>query len=69
MVDHITGKHDMYPHEQVLMLMQIVSMQCVHYLTLCLLVPPLLTIFAEPYALAYEGKWLTEVVTKGYNGA
>jgi len=30
-------------------------MQSIHYLTLCLLIPPLLSIFAEPTALAYEG--------------
>ncbi|KAF8585400.1 hypothetical protein K439DRAFT_1632639 [Ramaria rubella] len=38
-----------------LIISQIVSMQSIHYLTLCLLVPPLLTIIAEPNALAYEG--------------
>ncbi|KAF8513010.1 integral membrane protein S linking to the trans Golgi network-domain-containing protein [Hysterangium stoloniferum] len=38
-----------------LIISQIVTLQSVHYLTLCLLVPPLLSIFAEPNALAYEG--------------
>lgn len=30
-------------------------MQTLHYLTLSILVPPLLTIFAEPDALVFEG--------------
>jgi hypothetical protein len=34
---------------------QIISMQTLHYLTLSLLVPPLLAIFAEPTSLMYEG--------------
>lgn len=34
---------------------QIISMQTLHYLTLSILVPPLLTIFAEPDALVFEG--------------
>ncbi|KAE9405384.1 hypothetical protein BT96DRAFT_988430 [Gymnopus androsaceus JB14] len=33
----------------------IVSMQTLHYLTLSLFIPPLLTLFAEPTSLAYEG--------------
>ncbi|KAF8515923.1 hypothetical protein JB92DRAFT_36514 [Gautieria morchelliformis] len=45
-----------------LIISQIVSMQSVHYLTLCLLIPPLLTIFAEPNALAYEGGAATVAV-------
>lgn len=39
-------------------------MQSIHYLTLCLLIPPLLTIFAEPTALAYEGKLCVDVVVQ-----
>lgn len=35
--------------------MQIVSMQTLHYLTLAILIPPLLAIFAESSALEYEG--------------
>jgi hypothetical protein len=34
---------------------QIVSMQTLHYLTLSLLIPPLLHLFAEPNSLNYEG--------------
>lgn len=34
---------------------QIISMQTLHYLTLSILVPPLLSIFAEPDALIFEG--------------
>lgn len=30
-------------------------MQTLHYITLSLLIPPLLTIFAEPTSLMYEG--------------
>jgi len=30
-------------------------MQTLHYLTLCVLIPPLLAVFAEPAALLYEG--------------
>lgn len=30
-------------------------MQTLHYLTMSLLIPPLLAIFAEPESLAYEG--------------
>ena len=36
-------------------LFQIVSMQTLHYLTLSIIIPPLLAIFAEPKSLAYEG--------------
>ena len=36
--------------------MQIITMQAIHYLTLCLVVPPILTVFADPVALAYEGQ-------------
>ncbi|PPQ70237.1 hypothetical protein CVT26_014484 [Gymnopilus dilepis] len=41
--------------DPVLLLSQIFSMQTLHYLTLCLIVPPLLTAFAEPTSLMYEG--------------
>jgi protein SYS1 len=34
---------------------QIVSMQTLHYLTLSILIPPLLNLFAEPKSLLYEG--------------
>jgi hypothetical protein len=34
---------------------QIVALQSLHYLTLALLVPPLLSLFAEPGSLQYEG--------------
>ena len=34
---------------------QIVSMQTLHYLTLSVLIPPLLSFFAEPGALFFEG--------------
>ena len=38
-----------------LSLVQIVSMQTLHYLTLSILIPPLLSLFAEPISLLYEG--------------
>ncbi|KAI5120960.1 hypothetical protein M0805_001664 [Coniferiporia weirii] len=41
--------------DPVLIISQIVSLQALHYLTLSLLIPPLLWVFAEPNALAYEG--------------
>ncbi|KAH6915687.1 integral membrane protein S linking to the trans Golgi network-domain-containing protein [Coprinopsis sp. MPI-PUGE-AT-0042] len=41
--------------DPILLISQIVSMQTLHYLTLCLLVPPLLNLFAEPISLNYEG--------------
>ena len=34
---------------------QIISMQTLHYLTLSLLIPPLLAAFAEPTSLMHEG--------------
>jgi hypothetical protein len=34
---------------------QIVSVQTLHYVTLSILIPPLLSIFAEPNSLNYEG--------------
>jgi len=38
-----------------LIVAQIITMQALHYLALCLLVPPLLNVFADANALAYEG--------------
>lgn len=34
---------------------QIISLQTLHYLTLAILLPPLLAMFAEPSSLEYEG--------------
>lgn len=41
--------------DPVLLISQIISMQTLHYLTMAMLLPPLLTIFAEPTSLEYEG--------------
>ncbi|KAK2467356.1 hypothetical protein APHAL10511_000591 [Amanita phalloides] len=41
--------------DPVLLISQIVSIQSLHYLTLSILVPPLLAVFAEPSSLEYEG--------------
>ncbi|KAF9068384.1 integral membrane protein S linking to the trans Golgi network-domain-containing protein [Rhodocollybia butyracea] len=41
--------------DPALLISQIVSMQTLHYLILSLFIPPLLTVFAEPTSLAYEG--------------
>ncbi|KAF7289410.1 hypothetical protein HMN09_01334400 [Mycena chlorophos] len=41
--------------DPVLLVSQIVSMQSLHYLTLSVCVPPLLSILAEPGSLNYEG--------------
>ncbi|KAL4062524.1 integral membrane protein S linking to the trans Golgi network-domain-containing protein [Scleroderma yunnanense] len=41
--------------DPVLLISQIISMQTLHYLTLSVLIPPLLVVFAEPAALLYEG--------------
>ncbi|KAF9030375.1 hypothetical protein BDZ89DRAFT_911077, partial [Hymenopellis radicata] len=41
--------------DPILLISQIISLQTLHYLTLSLLVPPLLAIFAEPSSLNYEG--------------
>ncbi|KAF8638410.1 hypothetical protein AX17_002235 [Amanita inopinata Kibby_2008] len=41
--------------DPVLLISQIVSMQSLHYLTLSILVPPLLSAFAESASLNYEG--------------
>lgn len=41
--------------DPVLLVSQIISLQTLHYLTLALLIPPLLSLFAEPTSLIYEG--------------
>lgn len=41
--------------DPILIISQIVSLQALHYLTLSILIPPLLWFFAEPNALNYEG--------------
>ncbi|KAK7440384.1 hypothetical protein VKT23_017020 [Stygiomarasmius scandens] len=41
--------------DPILLISQIVSMQTLHYLTLSLFIPPLLSLFAEPTSLTYEG--------------
>ncbi|KAK0202347.1 integral membrane protein S linking to the trans Golgi network-domain-containing protein [Desarmillaria ectypa] len=41
--------------DPLLLISQIVSMQTLHYLTLSLIVPPLLSLFADPKALEYHG--------------
>ncbi|KAF9814329.1 hypothetical protein IEO21_05172 [Rhodonia placenta] len=41
--------------DPVLLISQIVTMQTLHYLTMALLVPPLLIIFADSRALDYDG--------------
>ncbi|KAF9233856.1 integral membrane protein S linking to the trans Golgi network-domain-containing protein [Melanogaster broomeanus] len=41
--------------DPVLLVSQIISIQTLHYLTLSVLIPPLLAVFAEPSSLMYEG--------------
>ncbi|KAM0746867.1 hypothetical protein T439DRAFT_306320 [Meredithblackwellia eburnea MCA 4105] len=41
--------------DPILIISQIVSLQALHYLSLSLLMPPLLSLFASPTLLAYEG--------------
>ncbi|KAG0698177.1 integral membrane protein S linking to the trans Golgi network-domain-containing protein [Suillus ampliporus] len=41
--------------DPILLISQIISMQTLHYLTLSIIIPPLLSIFAEPSALVFEG--------------
>lgn len=41
--------------DPVLIISQIVSLQALHYLSLSLLLPPLLSLFASPTLLSYEG--------------
>ena len=51
----IPGKSLFSGQKTVLIVLQIVSMQILHYLTLSIIIPPLLAIFAEAKSLAYEG--------------
>jgi hypothetical protein len=39
----------------ILTLLQIVAVQTIHYLSLSLLIPPMLLMFAEPNSLHHEG--------------
>ncbi|KAF9482999.1 hypothetical protein BDN70DRAFT_874229 [Pholiota conissans] len=41
--------------DPILLISQIFSMQTLHYLTLSVIIPPLLAAFAEPSSLRYEG--------------
>jgi len=41
--------------DPILIISQIVSLQSLHYFTLCFILPPLLALFAEPHALAHQG--------------
>jgi len=41
--------------DPILILCQIFALQSLHYLSLSIIIPPLLTFFAEPSALAYVG--------------
>ncbi|KAI0351312.1 hypothetical protein OH77DRAFT_1498579 [Trametes cingulata] len=41
--------------DPILIISQIIALQTLHYVTLSLLVPPLLVMFAEPVSLEYEG--------------
>ncbi|KAL7280289.1 hypothetical protein PYCCODRAFT_1363232 [Trametes coccinea BRFM310] len=41
--------------DPVLIIAQIVALQTLHYVTLSVLIPPLLVMFAEPGSLEYEG--------------
>ncbi|EIN06217.1 hypothetical protein PUNSTDRAFT_106434 [Punctularia strigosozonata HHB-11173 SS5] len=41
--------------DPVLLISQIITMQSLHYITLSILIPPLLAAFAQPNALEYEG--------------
>ncbi|OCH89769.1 hypothetical protein OBBRIDRAFT_835534 [Obba rivulosa] len=41
--------------DPVLLISQIIVMQTLHYITLSILIPPLLVLFAEPHSLEYEG--------------
>ncbi|KAA1470271.1 hypothetical protein DENSPDRAFT_836031 [Dentipellis sp. KUC8613] len=41
--------------DPILLISQIVAMQCLHYLTLAVLIPPSLALLADPVALEYEG--------------
>lgn len=54
--DHCPGEH-LYPLQSYgsLTYLQIISLQTLHYVTLSVLIPPLLVMFAEPGPLEYEG--------------
>ena len=41
--------------DPLLIISQIVALQTLHYVTLSLLIPPLLVMFADPASLDYEG--------------
>ncbi|EMD39363.1 hypothetical protein CERSUDRAFT_47749 [Gelatoporia subvermispora B] len=41
--------------DPVLLISQIIAMQTLHYITISILIPPLLILFAEPHSLEYEG--------------
>ncbi|KAG8949972.1 hypothetical protein FRC04_008051 [Tulasnella sp. 424] len=41
--------------DPILIISQIVCLQSFHYLTLSFIIPPLLSVFAEPHALAHQG--------------
>ncbi|KAM5541326.1 hypothetical protein V8D89_004880 [Ganoderma adspersum] len=41
--------------DPVLLISQIIALQTLHYLTLSFLIPPMLSMFAEPGSLEYEG--------------
>ncbi|KAH9815293.1 integral membrane protein S linking to the trans Golgi network-domain-containing protein [Melampsora americana] len=41
--------------DPILIITQILALQSLHYLTLSILIPPLLTLFAKPIPLEYEG--------------
>ena len=41
--------------DPILIISQIIALQTLHYVTLSLLVPPLLVMFADPGSLEYEG--------------
>ena len=42
-------------NSQLLLVLQIIAMQTLHYVTLSVLIPPLLIMFAESGSLEYEG--------------
>ncbi|ESK83252.1 hypothetical protein Moror_15081 [Moniliophthora roreri MCA 2997] len=41
--------------DPILLIFQIISLQSLHYLVLCILTPPLLSLFADQPSLVYEG--------------
>ena len=58
-INHITGSSAVTAkskrNSDIRIRTQIVSVQALHYLTLSILIPPLLWFFAEPNALMFEG--------------